>query len=170
MEKPALDRFVESWGSMGVLWGINRSMARVHALLLVSEEPLGLDDLAERLQISRGNVSMCLKELRSWGVIRRTHRPGERRDYYLPESDAWSMLFRIASERKKREYDPALAAIREALDEADLGGEEVRRRLRALEELLGTMDRVLVRLLANEEVSRAMLTFLTAQVGGGEES
>ena len=128
MDDKARRDFVESWGSMGALWGINRSMARIHALLLATREPLGLEEITEQLEMSRGNASVCLKELRHWGVIRRIHLTGERRDYYIAEEDIWSMLFRIAEERKKREFEPALAALREAMVSTGKGDDLVRER------------------------------------------
>ncbi len=164
MDPQAVERFVESWGSMGVLWGINRSMARIHALLIASEEPLGLDEIATTLQISRGNTSMSLKELRNWEVIQRVHLPGDRKDYYVSESDVWSMLFRIAAQRKKREFDPALGSVRDALASSEGDGGPARERLLQMEELLGTMDRVATQFLANEKTSRGMLQFLTGQI------
>ena len=163
MDQDAVDRFVESWGSMGVLWGINRSMARIHALLIASDEPMALDTIAKRLQISRGNTSMSLKELRSWGVIQRVHLPGDRRDHYITDDDVWTMLFRILSERKKREFDPALSAVRETLEALPEGADSgPRRRLTQMEDLLSTMDRVMAQALADEARSRAMLQFVTA--------
>jgi HTH-type transcriptional regulator, glycine betaine synthesis regulator len=164
MDSTALSDFVESWGSMGALWGINRSMARIHALLLATKEPLGLDEISERLEMSRGNASTCLKELRHWGVVRRVNLTGERRDFYIAEDDIWSMLFRIASERKKREFDPALSTLRKVLDSTGKGDELVRERLGELEEILRAMDRLLQRFLASEGASRAMLKFLSAQI------
>lgn len=164
MDSVALSDFVESWGSMGALWGINRSMARIHALLLATKEPLGLDEVAERLDMSRGNASMCLKDLRHWGVVRRVNLTGERRDFYIAEDDIWSMLFRIASERKKREFDPALSALRKVRDSTGKDDELLRERLGELEEILRAMDRLLQRFLASEGASRAMLKFLSAQI------
>ena len=165
MDEATQAEFIESWGSMGMLWGINRSMARIHALLLVSEKPLGLDEIAARLEISRGNTSMSLKDLRAWGVIRRVHHSGERRDLYVPESDAWKVVFRIAAERKRREFDPALQAVGRALAGADEEG-EVQARLRDLDQLLGAVDRILTRLLADAGMSQTILRFLTTQVSG----
>ena len=75
MESDEFDRFIESWGSMGVVWGINRSMARIHAYMILSDEPVDLDKIAKKLNVSRGNASMCLKELRNWGVIKRMMNP-----------------------------------------------------------------------------------------------
>jgi HTH-type transcriptional regulator, glycine betaine synthesis regulator len=164
MDSVALSDFVESWGSMGALWGINRSMARIQALLLATKEPLGLDEVAERLGMSRGNASMCLKDLRHWGVVRRVNLTGERRDFYIAEDDIWSMLFRIASERKKREFDPALAALRKVLDSTGEDDQLVRERLGELGEILRATDRLLQRFLASEGTSRAMLKFLSAQI------
>jgi DNA-binding transcriptional regulator GbsR (MarR family) len=169
MRDAATSEFVESWGSMGSLWGINRSMARVNALLLATKEPLGLDEIASELRISRGNTSMCLKELRSWGVVRRVHLTGERRDFYIAETDLWSMAFRIASERKKREFDPALTALRKLLDSTGKEDEIVRERLGELEELLASVERVLQRFLADEGASRAMLKFLAVKTPGSRK-
>jgi DNA-binding transcriptional regulator GbsR (MarR family) len=164
MDTAALSDFVESWGSMGALWGINRSMARIHALLLATKEPLGLEEVTRQLGISRGNASMCLKELRHWGVIRRVHLTGERRDFYIAEEDIWSMLFRIAAERKKREFDPALTALRKVLDSTGEDDTLVRSRLGELEEILRAFDRILERFLASEAATRGMLKFLSARV------
>ena len=169
MDTNARTKFIESWGSMGALWGINRSMARIHALLLATREPLGLEEITERLEISRGNASMCLKELRHWGVIRRVHLTGERRDYYIAETDVWSMIFRIATERKKREFDPALSALQEVLESAEPGDDLVRERLGELEEVLRAVNRLLQRFLASENASRAMLKFLSTQIPYSKE-
>lgn len=169
MDTNARTKFIESWGSMGALWGINRSMARIHALLLATREPLGLEEITEQLEISRGNASMCLKELRHWGVIRRVHLTGERRDYYIAETDVWSMIFRIASERKKREFDPALSALQEVMESAEPGDDLVTERLGELEEVLRAVNRLLQRFLASEKASRAMLKFLSTQIPYSKE-
>ncbi len=153
--------FIESWGSMGVLWGINRSMARIHAFLLTSEEPKDLDTMAESLKISRGNASMSLKELRSWGVIQRVHLPGERRDYYVAEYDAMKMFFEIVSERKRREFDPALHALRLLLAEANTEKyKKTHARLTDIENLMTTVDRILNKCLENEKMSKAVIRIL----------
>ncbi len=161
MAEKHYDQFIESWGSMGVLWGINRSMARVHAFLITSEEPVDLDTIAEYLQISRGNASMCLKELRNWGVIRRVHNPGDRRDFYVAEPDAFRMFFLIGRERKKREFDPALHSVRLLLAEGETGKRRaVHARLRSLERLLTTVDLILNKCLADEKMTKAVLNIL----------
>jgi len=155
------EHFIESWGSMGVLWGINRSMARIHAFLITSEEPVDLDRTSEALQISRGNASMCLKELRNWGVIQRVHVAGDRHDYYVAEPEAMKMLFRIALERKRREFDPALHAIRLLLTEGKTEKHEaVHERLTDFERLMTTIDSILTKCLEDEKMTKAVLNLL----------
>ena len=154
--------FIENWGTMGVLWGINRSMARIHAYIILSEHPVDLDTVATELSISRGNASMSLKELRSWGVIRRVHIAGERRDFYVAEPDNWEMLFNIAAERKKREFDPALHALRHLLAEGELDdSSEARERLGELERVLSKFDGIMEKFLGNKKASKAMLELMT---------
>src|SRR5512146_713684 len=123
MNPDALAKFIDAWGAMGSLWGINRSVARVHALLMASEEPVSLDEIAERLQISKGNASMSLRELRTFGVVRQVEVPGDRRDFYVTEPDVWSRVFRILKERKRREFDPALEAIHRLLEQPGAKGQ-----------------------------------------------
>lgn len=160
MKSDEINRFIESWGSMGILWGINRSMARIHALLMLSEEPVDADSISETLNISRGNVSMCLKELRNWGVIQRVNISGDRRDFYLAEPDTWNMLYRIALVRKTREYDPALHALRHLLAETDFRkNKKVRERLTQIEEILTTLDNIANKFLESEKKSKHMLDF-----------
>ncbi|MBN1164727.1 MAG: transcriptional regulator [Candidatus Krumholzibacteriota bacterium] len=153
-------KFIESWGTMGVLWGINRSMARIHAFMILSENPVDLDEISKALYISRGNASMCLKELRNWGVIQRVHISGERRDFYVIEPDVWKMFFRIAVERKKREFDPALDTLRQLIAEKDSKKvKKVSDRLQRIEETFSTFDRILNKFLENEKTSRIMIEF-----------
>jgi HTH-type transcriptional regulator, glycine betaine synthesis regulator len=165
MKPEALERFIDAWGAMGSLWGINRSVARVHALLMASEEPISLDEIAERLQMSKGNASMSLRDLRNFGVVRPVQLPGDRRDFYVTEPDVWTMFFRILQERKRREFDPALHAIRGALDEPGANG-AVRDRLEQMADLLATVEGVVGRFLKDPQSSRAALAFLTGMPGG----
>ena len=161
MDTEEKDRFIESWGSMGILWGINRSMARIHAYLLVSQEPVDSEEISNYLNISRGNTSMCLKELRNWGVVQRVNISGDRRDFYVTEPDTWKMLYRIALNRKSREFDPALHALRHLLAEAELkGSEKIRERLIQVEDILATLDHIITRFLESETRSRTMLDFI----------
>ncbi|MCP4728116.1 MAG: ArsR family transcriptional regulator [bacterium] len=155
-----IENFIESWGSMGVLWGINRSMARVHAFLMVADEPVDLDSIAVALNISKGNASMCLKDLRNWGLTHRVNISGDRRDFYVCEPDMWRMFYRIAVERKKREYDPSLESLKSLIEEGDLNEDsEVYSRLSQMEYLLSTLDRLLNKILEDEKKSKTMLEF-----------
>jgi DNA-binding transcriptional regulator GbsR (MarR family) len=157
-EEEVIDRFVEAWGTMGSFWGVNRSVARVHALLLASSHPWTLDEISERLQISKGNASVSLKELRSWSVVSRSFKPGERKEFFACEPDAWQMFFSIVRERKRREFDPILASVREAMA---LAGETPRKidinRLTQLEQMLATFDSLAARLLSSEERAKALI-------------
>jgi DNA-binding transcriptional regulator GbsR (MarR family) len=109
------EKFILHWGEMGSLWGINRTMAQVHALLFISPEPLCANDIMKELQISRGNVSMALRELIAWGIASRVHIKGERREFYTTEKDVWSLFRIIIRERKKREVDPTIEVLRESV-------------------------------------------------------
>jgi DNA-binding transcriptional regulator GbsR (MarR family) len=104
----AKQQFIGSWGAFGTHWGINRTMAQIHALLLVSADPLTQDDIMEELNISRGNVNMNIRELINWGLVERVLLPGERKEYFSAEKDIWKVVKQIVKERKKRELDPML--------------------------------------------------------------
>jgi DNA-binding transcriptional regulator GbsR (MarR family) len=101
-------QFISSWGAFGTHWGINRTMAQIHALLLVSHKPLTQDDVMDQLNISRGNVNMNIRELISWGLVDRVLIPGERKEFFNAEKDIWKVATQIVKERKKRELDPML--------------------------------------------------------------
>src|SRR5437667_2297776 len=126
----AQDLFIRRWGEMGQTWGINRTMAEIHALLYIVAQPLCTDDVMERLNISRGNASMSLRALCDWGIVRRLHKRGERREYFESLGDVWEMFSLIAAERKRREMDPVLETIRQCqqmLDESHLGKSAAKR-------------------------------------------
>jgi len=104
----AKQQFISSWGAFGTHWGINRTMAQIHALLMVSPDPLTQDDVMEELNISRGNVNMNMRDLISWGLVERMILSGERREYFTAEKDIWKVATQIIRERKKRELDPMM--------------------------------------------------------------
>ena len=106
-------KFIEAWGKLGSEWGINRTMAQVHALLLISPQALTTEDIMEQLSISRGNANMTLRDLISWGLIEKQHRPGERKEYFFAEKDTWAIARQVAQERKKRELDPIIKLLNE---------------------------------------------------------
>ena len=115
---PARRRFVLHWGEMGTRWGINRTVAQVHALLFVSERPLHAGEIAETLEVARSNISVSLRELTAWGLVRVVHVLGDRRDYFESLGDVWAMTQAIFEQRRRRELDPTLAALRECVAEA----------------------------------------------------
>lgn len=114
----AKNRFVQIWGTVGVEWGINRTMAQVHGLLLASDEALTADQVMEALSISRGNANMNLRELINWGLIFRENRAGERKEYFYAEKNMWEVAQKIVSERKKRELDPMVKMLQQLQIEA----------------------------------------------------
>ena len=131
------------WGDMGSQWGVNRSVAQIHALLYLSERPLAAEEIADTLGIARSNVSNSLRELITWKLIRRVPVLGDRRDHYEAEADLWQMVRRIAQGRKEREIDPAVAALRDVLDvaEGDTRLSSVARgRLREMQDFVTTID------------------------------
>ena len=119
------DRFVDLWNNMATLWGISPTMARIHGLLYITGEALSMDDIMMRLAISRGNVSMNLNKLVEWGLVRKVHKKGDRREYYESLGDVWEMFTLVANQRKRREIDPILNTLRRCREELapeSLGG------------------------------------------------
>jgi DNA-binding transcriptional regulator GbsR (MarR family) len=165
MNDAIIDQFVDSWGAMGSFWGVNNSVARIHALLIISERPWCLDEISERLRISKSNASTSLKELRSWRVIRKILQPGDRREFYVCEPDAWEMLFNIMRERKRREFDPVLASVRATLSQVERHPAGVALdRLRQMEQMMTTFDRLGERVLASGDQARALITFVLGKL------
>jgi DNA-binding transcriptional regulator GbsR (MarR family) len=151
--RTAQDLFIRRWGEMGQTWGINRTMAEIHALLYICGIPLCTDDVMERLNISRGNASMSLRALCDWGIIRRLHKRGER-------NDVWEMFSIIAAERKRREMDPVLETIKQCqqmLSEATLGKaaakqqsvQTTRQRLECMEEFMTVTNKIFQQFVGN---------------------
>ena len=124
---------------MGTKWGINRTVAQIHALLFISPRPLHAEEIAETLQVARSNVSTSLKELQAWGIVRRVHVLGDSRDHFESLKDVWEMFRIVLDERKKREIDPTVAVLRECLAQAETDGktdEYAQTKLRELTEFL----------------------------------
>ncbi|MES2704681.1 MAG: MarR family transcriptional regulator [Bacteroidota bacterium] len=107
----AKKQFIQNWGVLGTQWGINRTMAQIHALLLVSAEPMSADEIMQELMISRGNTNMNVRELMDWGIVEKILKPGERKEFFLAEKDIWKVAMRIIRERKRREVEPILDAL-----------------------------------------------------------
>lgn len=112
-DHPDAKAFILHWGEMGTQWGVNRSVAQIHALLYLSDTPLHAEEIVDTLGLARSNVSTALKELLSYAIVRRVHVEGDRRDHFVAETDLWEMLLRIAAERKRREIDPTIQLLRQ---------------------------------------------------------
>ncbi len=119
---PVMQKFILHWGGMGTRWGINRTVAQIHALLYLSSEPLNAEDIARTLSVARSNVSTSLRELQSWGLVKVVHVLGDRRDHFQGGNDVWEMFQVILQERKRREVDPAVAMLRECVQESRKSG------------------------------------------------
>ena len=174
--RTAQDLFIRRWGEMGQTWGINRTMAEIHAFLYITGLPQCTDDVMERLNISRGNASMSLRALCDWGIIRRMHKRGERREYFESLSDVWEMFSIIAAERKRREMDPVLETIRQCrrmLETSAVGKSAARReaiavtrqRLQGMEEFMEVTNKIFQQFVGNarsglNRVARVLLKAL----------
>ncbi|CAN7688179.1 MarR family transcriptional regulator [Pseudoduganella sp. LjRoot289] len=116
---PTMQKYILHWGEMGTRWGVNRTVAQIHALLFLANAPQTAEDIAETLNVARSNVSNSLKELQSWGLIKVSHVMGDRRDHFLALQDVWEIFRIIIEERKRREIDPTLTVLRECAIEAE---------------------------------------------------
>lgn len=140
---PIQRKFVLHWGEMGTKWGINRTVAQVHALLFISPEPLHAEEIASTLSVARSNVSTSLRELQGWGLAKPVHRLGDRRDYFQTLADVWEMYEIVMDERKRREIDPTVALLRECVAEAKASGKNehyTHQRLGQMLEFIETMS------------------------------
>ena len=119
---PVEQKFILHWGEMGTRWGINRTVAQVHALLFLSPKPLHAEEIATALTVARSNVSTSLRELQGWGIVRVAHVLGDRRDHFESVKDVWEIFQIVAQERKRREIDPTLRVLQECVKELGPGG------------------------------------------------
>jgi len=132
---PVTEKFILHWGEMGTRWGVNRTVAQIHALLYLAPQPMNAEEIANTLSIARSNVSTSLRELESWGIVRAMHLLGDRRAHYQATKDVWEMARVILDERKRREIDPTVSVLRECLREMDAKGRpdsDLRQRLTAM--------------------------------------
>ncbi|WP_083704632.1 GbsR/MarR family transcriptional regulator [Motiliproteus sp. MSK22-1] len=138
---PMIESFVFHFGEMGSRWGFNRTVGQMYALMVVSDKPINANEIAEVLNISRGNVSMGIKELQSWQLIQLHHYPGDRKEYYSPKGDIWDMANTVFEERRKREVDPTLSLLRDILLEQPGNDSEAyaQNRMREIHDLLETL-------------------------------
>lgn len=137
---PATKKFILHWGELGTRWGLNRTVAQIHALLYLSPRPLHAGEIAELLDVARSNVSNSLRELQGWGVVRVVHVLGDRRDHFETLKDVWDMFTIIVEERKRREIDPTVAVLRECSVEMEKGGENDVYQHQRVTEMLGFFE------------------------------
>ena len=139
---PVAQKFILHWGEMGTKWGINRTVAQVHALLFLAPKPVPADEIAETLSVARSNVSTSLRELQGWGIVRVVHVLGDRRDHFETSKDAWEIFRIVSEERKRREIDPTLRVLNECVQELKSNPQSdayTRERLESMLEFLTTM-------------------------------
>ncbi|MEO1969379.1 MAG: MarR family transcriptional regulator [Sphingomonadaceae bacterium] len=142
MDIPEARAFVLHWGEMGTEWGVNRSVAQIHALLYLSAQPRHAEEICEKLGLARSNVSNGLKELQSYQIVRRVHVEGDRRDHFTADTDLWDMLMKITAERKRREIDPTirlLGELSQSLEGRIDIPEHVRERIGRMHDFIGTL-------------------------------
>ena len=142
MDIPEVRAFILHWGEMGSQWGVNRSVAQVHALLYLSDGPRHAENICETLGLARSNVSNGLKELQSYQIVRRVHVEGDRRDHFVAETDLWDMLMKITAERKRREIDPTIQLLGELSESLDRRGDvpdHVRERVGRMHDFIGNL-------------------------------
>jgi len=148
-------KFIETWGKLGSEWGINRTMAQVHALLLLSPDALTTEDIMLELNISRGNANMNLRDLIGWGLIEKQLKPGERKEYFFADKDTWNIARQVAKERKKRELDPVLKVLAELSnikgDEKDPAFKTFKKSVSDINKLAGNVNKTLEMMLKAEE-------------------
>jgi DNA-binding transcriptional regulator GbsR (MarR family) len=142
IDHPDAKAFILHWGEMGTHWGVNRSVSQIHALLYLSDRPIPAEEITETLVLARSNVSTALKELQSYGIVRRVHVDGDRRDHFVAETDLWEMLSRIVTERKRREIDPTIAMLDDLaarLRTDDTAPRHLRERVTRMQEFISTL-------------------------------
>lgn len=140
---PVAQKFILHWGEMGTKWGINRTVAQIHALLFLAPKPVPADEIAETLSVARSNVSTSLRELQGWGIVRVVHVLGDRRDHFETTKDVWEIFRTVSEERKRREIDPTLRVLGECVQELKTnpqGDGYTRERLENMLEFLTTMS------------------------------
>ncbi|MGJ8666844.1 MAG: GbsR/MarR family transcriptional regulator [Patiriisocius sp.] len=163
--KEAKDKFISSWGALGALWGINKAMAQIHALLFISPEPLSMEDIMEDLAISRGNASTNLRGLIDWGIIHKVNIAGERKEYFGCEKDVIELSRIIAKERSRRELQPTIKILKEVSSIEDDGSkktQELIKQTKAMYDMADTADTMLNRIVKQEQnwMTKTLVKFL----------
>ncbi|MDP5229635.1 MAG: ArsR family transcriptional regulator [Cellulophaga sp.] len=164
--KEAKDKFISTWGSLGTLWGINKAMAQIQALLFVSIKPLSMEEIMEELKISRGNTSMNLRQLMDWGIVTKHLIPGERKEYFSTEKDVQELARIIAKERSRREIQPVIKILEEVYTIDEDGTEntkELIKQTKALHDLAETADTMLNKVVNQKQnwLTKSLLKMFT---------
>lgn len=133
------EKFIQAWGTLGSSWGINRTMAQVHALLLIAPEALSAEDIMEELNISRGNANMNIRALMDWGLVSKEFKPGERKEYFNAEKDIWKVATQVIKERRKRELEPVLKVLNEI---SAIDGDKKDKDIKAFTDAIGSIKDV----------------------------
>ncbi|AZB17789.1 transcriptional regulator [Chryseobacterium indologenes] len=138
----AKEKYIQTWGTFATNWGINRTMAQVHALLLASEKPLSTDEVMEQLEISRGNANMNLRALIDWGIVRKEFIKGDRKEYFVAEKDVWYLFKQITKERRKREIEPVITFLEELKNIEDKDSEEAKEFIKLMEDFSSVTGKI----------------------------
>lgn len=163
--KDAKEKFISSWGTLGSLWGINKTMAQIHALLFVATKPLSMEEIMEELGISRGNASMNLRGLIDWGIVYKINIPSERREFFTSEKDVTELSRQIVKERLRRELEPTIKVLNEISSIEDDGTPEAKefiKQIRAMYDLADTADTMMHKLVSQKQnwVTKTLVKFL----------
>jgi DNA-binding transcriptional regulator GbsR (MarR family) len=137
----AKSELIQAWGNLGYSWGLNKTMAQIHALLMISPKELSTDEIMEELSISRGNANMNIRALLDWGIIYRVSIPGERKEYFKSEKDIWALARQVARERRKRELEPILKVLRTVQDVPQDGSDEAKEFKKVVKDLKGFAEK-----------------------------
>ncbi|MBB4804870.1 DNA-binding transcriptional regulator GbsR (MarR family) [Chryseobacterium defluvii] len=138
----AKEKYIQTWGTFATNWGINRTMAQVHALLLANGKPLSTDDVMEQLEISRGNANMNLRSLMDWGIIRKELVKGDRKEYFVAEKDVWFLFKQITKERRKREIEPVIAFLDDLKNIEDKDSQEAKEFIKLMEDFSSVTGKI----------------------------
>lgn len=153
--KEAKEKFIQAWGTLGSSWGINRTMAQLHALLMISPDPLSTEEIMEELNISRGNTNMNVRALIDWGLVSKVHKSGERMEYFSAEKDMWKVFRQVAKERRKREVEPIFKVLAEVskvkTNKNDKAGKEFTETIAGIQRFANKTDRTLEMIIKADE-------------------
>ena len=164
--KEAKIKFISTWGSLGSLWGVNKAMAQIQALLFISTKPLSMEEIMEELQISRGNTSMNLRQLMDWGIVTKELIPGERKEYFYTEKDVQELARIVAKERSRREIKPVIKVLNDVSSIKDDGTEKTKeliKQTKALHDLTETADAIINKLVNQQQnwITKSLLKLFT---------